>query len=87
VLKAAGVYDPKKLLGVTTLDVVRANTFVAVRSFYCPLFIFFLFFYLSSSSPLLLQVSPFFYRLSSLLMFFLSLFLSYSSQFIAKNEI
>eukprot|EP00879_Flechtneria_rotunda_P024504 GHRR01025980.1.p1 GENE.GHRR01025980.1~~GHRR01025980.1.p1 ORF type:complete len:236 (+),score=71.36 GHRR01025980.1:279-986(+) len=29
VLKAAGVYDPKKLLGVTTLDVVRANTFVA----------------------------------------------------------
>ena len=31
VLKAAGVYDPKKLLGVTTLDVVRANTFVAVR--------------------------------------------------------
>lgn len=29
VLKAAGVYDPKRLLGVTTLDVVRANTFVA----------------------------------------------------------
>jgi malate/lactate dehydrogenase len=29
VLKAAGVYDPRKLLGVTTLDVVRANTFVA----------------------------------------------------------
>lgn len=29
VLKAAGVYNPKKLLGVTTLDVVRANTFVA----------------------------------------------------------
>ena len=28
-LKAAGVYDPKKVLGVTTLDVVRANTFVA----------------------------------------------------------
>lgn len=26
---AAGVYNPKKLLGVTTLDVVRANTFVA----------------------------------------------------------
>lgn len=25
----AGVYNPKKLLGVTTLDVVRANTFVA----------------------------------------------------------
>lgn len=29
VLKAAGCYDPRKLLGVTTLDVVRANTFVA----------------------------------------------------------
>ncbi|KAF6252452.1 NAD-dependent malate dehydrogenase [Scenedesmus sp. NREL 46B-D3] len=29
VLKAAGVYNPRKLLGVTTLDVVRANTFVA----------------------------------------------------------
>lgn len=29
VLKAAGVYDKRKVLGVTTLDVVRANTFVA----------------------------------------------------------
>jgi malate dehydrogenase len=29
VLKAAGVYDKRKLLGVSTLDVVRANTFVA----------------------------------------------------------
>ena len=29
VFKAAGTYDPKKLMGVTTLDVVRANTFVA----------------------------------------------------------
>jgi len=29
VLKSAGVYDPKKVLGVTTLDVCRANTFVA----------------------------------------------------------
>jgi malate dehydrogenase len=29
VLKAKGVYDPKKLCGVTTLDVCRANTFVA----------------------------------------------------------
>lgn len=29
VLKKAGVYDARKLLGVTTLDVVRANTFVA----------------------------------------------------------
>merc|ERR1719352_2258833 len=29
VLKKAGVYDPKKLCGVTTLDVCRANTFVA----------------------------------------------------------
>ncbi|XP_014256321.1 malate dehydrogenase, mitochondrial-like [Cimex lectularius] len=29
VLKKAGVYDPKRVFGVTTLDVVRANTFVA----------------------------------------------------------
>lgn len=28
VFKKAGTYDPKKLLGVTKLDVVRANTFV-----------------------------------------------------------
>uniref|UniRef100_A0A7N0TX57 malate dehydrogenase n=1 Tax=Kalanchoe fedtschenkoi TaxID=63787 RepID=A0A7N0TX57_KALFE len=31
VLKKKGVYDPKKLFGVTTLDVVRANTFVAQK--------------------------------------------------------
>ena len=29
VLKKNGVYDPTKLFGVTTLDVVRANTFLA----------------------------------------------------------
>lgn len=29
VLKQHGVYNPKKLVGVTTLDVCRANTFVA----------------------------------------------------------
>mmetsp|Transcript_86852 Transcript_86852/g.136003 ORF Transcript_86852/g.136003 Transcript_86852/m.136003 type:complete len:341 (-) Transcript_86852:58-1080(-) len=29
VLKAKGVYDPKKLMGVTTLDVCRARSFVA----------------------------------------------------------
>ncbi|KAJ9504632.1 hypothetical protein QJQ45_030397, partial [Haematococcus lacustris] len=29
VLKRAGVYDPKRLFGVTTLDVVRAETFIA----------------------------------------------------------
>ncbi|KAI9873352.1 MAG: hypothetical protein M1823_007941, partial [Watsoniomyces obsoletus] len=29
VFKAKGVYNPKKLFGVTTLDVVRAETFVA----------------------------------------------------------
>ena len=29
VLKKAGVYDPRRLLGVTTLDVVRARSFVA----------------------------------------------------------
>ena len=28
-LKRAGVYDPARLFGVTTLDIVRANTFVA----------------------------------------------------------
>ncbi len=28
-LKAMGVYDPKKLIGVTSLDIVRANTFVS----------------------------------------------------------
>ncbi|XP_078180547.1 malate dehydrogenase [Carex rostrata] len=31
VLKQKGVYDRKKLFGVTTLDVVRANTFVAQK--------------------------------------------------------
>eukprot|EP00245_Coleochaete_scutata_P006136 TRINITY_DN20304_c0_g1_i1.p1 TRINITY_DN20304_c0_g1~~TRINITY_DN20304_c0_g1_i1.p1 ORF type:complete len:438 (-),score=80.61 TRINITY_DN20304_c0_g1_i1:468-1721(-) len=31
ILKTKGVYDPKKLFGVTTLDVVRANTFVAAK--------------------------------------------------------
>jgi len=29
VLKNAGKFDPKKLFGVTTLDIVRAETFVA----------------------------------------------------------
>ncbi|KAJ8645470.1 hypothetical protein MRB53_007218 [Persea americana] len=29
VFKKAGTFDPKRLLGVTTLDVVRANTFMA----------------------------------------------------------
>jgi malate dehydrogenase len=29
VLKEAGVFDPKRLYGVTTLDIVRASTFVA----------------------------------------------------------
>jgi malate dehydrogenase len=29
VLKANGVYDPKKLMGVSTLDIVRADCFVA----------------------------------------------------------
>ncbi|KAG6474807.1 malate dehydrogenase, chloroplastic-like [Zingiber officinale] len=30
-LKQKGVYNPKKLFGVTTLDVVRANTFIAQK--------------------------------------------------------
>jgi len=29
IFKKAGVYDPKRILGVSTLDVVRANTFIA----------------------------------------------------------
>ncbi|KAJ3009466.1 UNVERIFIED_CONTAM: malate DEHYDROGENASE, NAD-dependent [Siphonaria sp. JEL0065] len=29
VLKKAGVFDPRKLFGITTLDIVRANTFVS----------------------------------------------------------
>lgn len=29
VLKSRGVYDPRRVFGVTTLDVVRANTFIA----------------------------------------------------------
>lgn len=33
VFKRAGTYDPKRLLGVTMLDVVRANTFVVSVNF------------------------------------------------------
>lgn len=29
ILKAAGVYDARKIMGVTTLDIVRSNTFVS----------------------------------------------------------
>jgi malate dehydrogenase len=29
VFKKAGVFDPKRIFGVTTLDVVRASTFVS----------------------------------------------------------
>jgi len=29
VLKKAGVYDPNRVFGVTTLDIVRANTFIS----------------------------------------------------------
>ena len=31
VFKKANTYDPKKLFGVTTLDVVRARTFYAAK--------------------------------------------------------
>ena len=31
VFKKAGTYDPKRLFGVTTLDVVRARTFYAQK--------------------------------------------------------
>ena len=36
VLKKAGVYNPKTLFGVTTLDVVRANTFVSENQKFDP---------------------------------------------------
>lgn len=29
ILKKLNVYDPKKLFGVTTLDIVRSNRFIA----------------------------------------------------------
>lgn len=29
ILKRAGAYDPKRLFGVTTLDIVRANTIIS----------------------------------------------------------
>ena len=29
VLKKKGVYDPRRVFGITTLDSVRANTFIA----------------------------------------------------------
>ena len=29
VFKKHGVYDPRRIFGVTTLDIVRANTFIA----------------------------------------------------------
>lgn len=29
VFQKAGVYDPNRIFGVTTLDIVRANTFIA----------------------------------------------------------
>lgn len=32
VFKKAGVYDSKKIMGVTTLDVLRSNTFVAAKN-------------------------------------------------------
>lgn len=36
VLKKKGVYDPSKLCGVTTLDVIRANTFLAANQGWDP---------------------------------------------------
>ncbi len=32
VFKKAGTYDPKRLFGVTTLDVVRAKTFLSATA-------------------------------------------------------
>lgn len=36
VLKSASVFNPKRLFGITTLDVVRASTFVAEVTGLCP---------------------------------------------------
>ncbi|XP_066594190.1 malate dehydrogenase, mitochondrial [Prorops nasuta] len=36
VFNKAGVYDPKRIFGVTTLDIVRANTFIAEAKGYDP---------------------------------------------------
>lgn len=36
VLKKAGVYNPAKLFGVTTLDVIRSNTFIAEKTGQAP---------------------------------------------------
>jgi malate dehydrogenase len=35
VFKKAGVFDPKRVLGVTMLDVIRANTFVVITTNHC----------------------------------------------------
>lgn len=40
VFKLNGVYDPKRIMGVTTLDIVRANTFIAQAKVCFMLFIF-----------------------------------------------
>ena len=72
VLKAAGVYDPKKLLGVTTLDVVRANTFVAVRFYFFGLCFSLVLF----SSSFLFIYSSFFVFCSILPPFFAPVFFS-----------
>jgi malate dehydrogenase len=29
IFKKAGVYDPNRIFGITTLDIIRSNTFVA----------------------------------------------------------
>lgn len=34
ILKKLNVYDPKKLFGVTTLDIVRSNRFIAELKVY-----------------------------------------------------
>jgi hypothetical protein len=41
VLKRHNVFNPKKVFGVTTLDVVRANTFVAENQVQCAFIHFF----------------------------------------------
>lgn len=62
VMKKHGVYNPNRVFGVTTLDIVRANTFVAelkvssVNSIY--ILIFKCRFIYLMSSPAVISLSP-----------------------------
>ena len=60
IFKKAGTLDPKRVFGVTTLDVVRSNAFIGsmkgidpakVKYFYCLLQIFFITYCLQVNCP------------------------------------